>query len=377
MIRSVTFVLTILSALIPTRVVLGEHDCLKASDLVKQGVRISNASEEELGFYQQALGLCPDMAEAVFNIGIVLQKQGKVVEAERYLRQALSIKNDPRFRVALGSLFQQEKKYDLAKEHYQAALVADEKPPLAYQGMAKVLQDEGKVQEAVSLLEDAKKSLPLDTVTALNLGVLYEVAHRYEDAGREYLRATTLDSTNAKAFYLRGMLESRSGNLAEARPALERAVALDESYVEAILGLAEVNEKMNRSVQAQLGYRRVLKIHPDNMLAREHLIALLLDDHAYQEAVEILKVTVALDPKSPKLWSSYGRAQMELGQVFDAENSFKRSLELDSGNARVHNNLGVLYHRLGKIDKARAQLQEAMRLDPAIEDIGENLEMLQ
>jgi tetratricopeptide (TPR) repeat protein len=377
MIRSVTFVLTILSVLLPTRAVLGDHDCLKASDLVKQGIRVSDASEEELGFYQQALTLCPDMAEAVFNIGIVLQKRGKVAEAEKNLRQALSIKNDPRFRVALGSLFQQEKKYDLAKEHYQVALEAEEKLPLAYQGMAKVLQDEGKVQEAVSLLEDAKKFLPLDTVTALNLGILYEVAHRYKDAGGEYRRATSLDSKNAKAFYLRGMLESRSGNLAEGKRALERAVELDGNYVEAILGLAEINEKMGHSVLAQLGYRRVLKIHPDNILAREHLIALLINDHAYQEAVEILKATVALNPQRPTLWSSYGQAQMELGQVLDAENSFKRALELDSGNARIHNNLGVLYHRLGKIDKARAQLQEAMRLDPTIEDIEENLEILQ
>ena len=108
-----------LYALVAIEVSLAEHNCLKASELVKQGVAMGDASEAERALYDQAFSLCPEMSEAVFNLGIVAQKRGDVATAEKHIRKALSLKTDSRFRVALGSLFAKQGQYEKAKEQYQ------------------------------------------------------------------------------------------------------------------------------------------------------------------------------------------------------------------------------------------------------------------
>lgn len=365
-----------LHALVALEVSLAEHNCLKASELVKQGVAMGDASEAERDLYDQAFSLCPEMSEAVFNLGIVAQKRGDVATAEKHIRKALSLKTDSRFRVALGSLFAKQEQYEKAREQYQRVLESGEDNIGAYQGLAMVLQAEGKLQEAIDLLESAKTAQPLDATTALNMGIVYEMAHRFADASREYARAIEIDAGYVKAHYHQGMLKFRAGDVQDAKLSLERAVALDEKNIEALFGLAQVYEKSGEKRRAQRVYRRVITLDPSNFVARLQLASLLLDEHAYQEAVGLLEKALEVEPAISTAWSVYGRAQMELGQVANAEKSFKKAIALDATNATAHNNLGILYHRLDRVEEARGELQEALRLEPNNFAFEKNLKAL-
>ena len=53
----------------------------------------------------------------------------------------------------------------------------------------------------------------------------------------------------------------------------------------------------------------------------------------------------------------------------EALQSYLRAAELDRQNATVHYRLGAVYNRLGKVEKARAELAEFQRLK-AIEKTG-------
>jgi glycosyltransferase involved in cell wall biosynthesis/Tfp pilus assembly protein PilF len=52
------------------------------------------------------------------------------------------------------------------------------------------------------------------------------------------------------------------------------------------------------------------------------------------------------------------------GKIDDALNIFEKALVDNDNDARIHNNLGVIYHASGKIEEALKSYQNAIRLDP-------------
>jgi tetratricopeptide (TPR) repeat protein len=57
-----------------------------------------------------------------------------------------------------------------------------------------------------------------------------------------------------------------------------------------------------------------------------------------------------------------GVASAQQGDLKTAEDSWRKSIQIDPKNPEVHSNLGVLLQRQGKLDEATSQYQEALRL---------------
>ncbi|XWK89023.1 MAG: tetratricopeptide repeat protein [Phormidium sp.] len=76
--------------------------------------------------------------------------------------------------------------------------------------------------------------------------------------------------------------------------------------------------------------------------------------------------TTAAAPASGSAADFYqkGIASAQQGDLKSAEESWRKSIELDPKNSVVHTNLGVLLQRQGKLDDAASQYREALRLKP-------------
>lgn len=55
---------------------------------------------------------------------------------------------------------------------------------------------------------------------------------------------------------------------------------------------------------------------------------------------------------------------VQTGRWQDSRRLFSHTLAVTSRNAIIHNNLGVVFIRMGQPDQARAHFREALRLDP-------------
>lgn len=355
---------------------VASDDCLKAGAMVKKGIALANGSDEEKGLYQEARKLCPQMAEATFNLGLIFHKRGELKAAEEQMLLAISERDDARFRVGLGRLLLDQGEYDSAGEQFSLVLAKAPKNGEAYQGLAVSRQKQGRLQDAIDVMERARLAISTDSVSAFNLAVLYESAHRYRESVEEYRRATSLDASFNKAWAALGMLEALRGNLSSAKVALERAIELDSENVGVMLKLAEVNERLGDKNMAQLGYRRVVTLDASNVAAYGHLGTLLIEEHSFQEAETVLEKAVSIASTNPQLWNALGRAQMEVGNMETAKKSFLKSIELDRSNAKSRNNLGVLYQRLGKREEASKAFKEALELDPSLTTAEDNLALL-
>jgi tetratricopeptide (TPR) repeat protein len=72
----------------------------------------------------------------------------------------------------------------------------------------------------------------------------------------------------------------------------------------------------------------------------------------YQEAVREYQRAAQLDDKNPFIYNYLGLAHLSLQAYGDAVKAFKQALRLNPDLTDVHNNLGVLYSEMGEKEKA-------------------------
>ncbi|MBI5561230.1 MAG: tetratricopeptide repeat protein [Deltaproteobacteria bacterium] len=63
-------------------------------------------------------------------------------------------------------------------------------------------------------------------------------------------------------------------------------------------------------------------------------------------------------------WFSAGNMALRLNRLDEAETYYRKAIAIDPGSAVSYNNLGWLYMEKGEMDKAEAEVNEALRLDP-------------
>lgn len=79
-----------------------------------------------------------------------------------------------------------------------------------------------------------------------------------------------------------------------------------------------------------------------------------------QAAADAFKAAVSEWPDNPSAWIGAGNTQYALGQSENAEQAFRRALQLDPGNAAARNNLAQLLAERQCYEQARAQLRLAL-----------------
>jgi hypothetical protein len=68
-----------------------------------------------------------------------------------------------------------------------------------------------------------------------------------------------------------------------------------------------------------------------------------------------------------------GLTHQDEGRLAEAEAHYRRSLALDPGQPKAHNNLGAVLHMQGRLDEAMASYRRALELDPALPQASQNL----
>lgn len=69
-------------------------------------------------------------------------------------------------------------------------------------------------------------------------------------------------------------------------------------------------------------------------------------------------------PGNPDLWNNHALAALNNGQWDRALHGYRAALELKPKDARLHNDIGILFEGLGRLDDAASSYRAAARLDP-------------
>jgi len=274
---------------------------------------------------------------------------------------------------------------------------------LVLQGRGRLLdyQDPAAVAEAVRLFRRATVADPAHAPAWAGLGeaawASYQLSHQaaWVDTARTALdRAVALDPALADAHVGLGDLHQGTGfpelAVAEYRKAIAIAPASDAAY----RGIAAAYHALGRDQDAETAYREAIARHPEYWAGYSHLGVFYLRQARYAEARAELRKVTELAPLNARGWSNLGGALGYLGRTDEAivalreaarlrpsasietnlgamlyyENRYaeaaghyRRALEIDSHDHRIHGKLAAcLHHLAGSADSSRAHYRIAI-----------------
>jgi len=144
------------------------------------------------------------------------------------------------------------------------------------------------------------------------------------------LDAVAPDARSARMLTFRAALLLAVGRLDEARPQIERALALDTRNADAI--------------------------------ALQAVVAVVENDTSL--ALERAKAAVAIEPPTPAAWLALSYAQQARFDIDGARGSVRKAVALDERNALARARLAELDMSMGNLDAAVAEATRGVELDP-------------
>jgi superkiller protein 3 len=161
---------------------------------------------------------------------------------------------------------------------------------------------------------------------------------------------------------------------AEARHLFERAITKDPDTVDALVGLAHVllgysNSPIDDRQHADALLRRALDLEPNRAAA--HFVLGTLRRHQGQmpEAVEAYRTAIALDRNYARAYLYLGLTLAHMGQAEEAIALVQRAMHLNPRDPNIADHFFVLGHAealLGRTDEAVASLQRASAANPRL-----------
>lgn len=385
----------------------------QASRFIGAGKRQDAANE-----LRAAIRLKPDYAEALGNLGVLLQQQGKAVEAEQLFRRAAEANpRDPQHLVNLGLTLADQKRYTEAAQSFDKALQLAPGSNSALTAKGMVLMRQQQREEAIAVFRRLLKVEPASAQAHLNLGIALAEAERQAEALQSFDEAVRLAPGFAPARLNRGRALYDLKRYEEARTELREALRMNPKDVQAAyrLGLAEARlnqparaaelltvvaaaEPNNGVVQQELGQalielgrtaegeahlRTALKLNPNNSQAAYALLRILsgrgsaeasqLGQRVREMKKEELSVTQA------RALSNFGLDAAREKQWAKAIESLRKAVDTCGQcviQAALRRNLGLILAQSGDTEGALKELQAARKLDPADKDVQYALEVL-
>ncbi len=180
--------------------------------------------------FAELLQAAPYYATAYVELGHAEALLGNRPEAERLYRRAMEVDpSNPRPARELGILMLGEGKFDAAEELLQQALRLDSTDLFALSALGEASARQQHYQEAADILQRALQAAPAGKKlpVTLNLGFVYLQLRRLKDVEELMSAAIRLNPREPQAYALLGAARLQTGDIAGAREAFQRALALD------------------------------------------------------------------------------------------------------------------------------------------------------
>lgn len=139
----------------------------------------------------------------------------------------------------------------------------------------------------------------------------------------------------------------------------------------------QADEILQQGLQAQAAgdfnaavdaYLQVIQLDPQNKFAYYNLGVIEHGRGNLVEAAVQYRVAISIDPNFVAALFNLAIVRTELRDANEAIGLYEHIIEIEPENAPAHLNLGFVLIDQGQRRRGRAELQEAVRLDPSLED---------
>ena len=196
------------------------------------------------------------------------------------------------------------------------------------------------------------------------LGFIELQARQPEKAVPLLARSCQRDGTNPTALFHLAMAYTACGLWSNARPVLEKVVALQPNRLEARVKLAEVLEQLGEHFAAIDIYRWLIQANPKDGASHSRLghCHLLVGDYA--NAIDSYRAAAELTPDSPAAHYNLSLALRHGNRSSDACDAVAQALALRPNYPAALLNLGILREQQGDLEGAASAYRTVLEILP-------------
>ncbi len=363
---------------------------LQAESLLQQG-RLEEAKQE----IQAQLAQDPKSVEGYNLLGIVFTNQKDFANALDAFQRALKLNpSSARSRVNLGNLYLSWQNTDLAENEFRAVLRAEPGNPEANYNfglilLAKNLPAEaipyfqrvvppttesrfnllraylraGRTAPALKVASDLSAQNPRDVQLHFTLGVLLASEKQFRSAQLELEKANALQPDTFEILYNLAQAYLRAADYSKAELILRRAQTLKPDSPDVLYLLAQIANEQSRPVDALELLVRAHKLAPENTDIIFLLARVSMTQNYFEDAIPLLESGIKLAPQRADLYAALGESLFMSGKADKAIAEFQQLIKVDP-SARSYAFMGLTYRHLGRFDEAQKYFDDGLKLDP-------------
>jgi tetratricopeptide (TPR) repeat protein len=345
----------------------------RVADATKKLVEVPKASSE-LGTEDDGIA---NKVEQLRKEGVIARRAGRLDEALAKFDALLAIKpNDPDALFQRALVIHRKKDLKGAIAAYEvAANFAAPRDARAFTNMGIIQEELGDLIAARKSYERALEHFPEDADSLTNLG-RFKKETDPDGALALFDKALEANPRHPQArFHRATVLAFQLGRPEEARTTLLELASEDTRVkVEALDSLASLALRDGKPQDAVKLARKALEANPDFDQARLQLgVALYASDDA-PGAEKELRAFLAKQPASFEGWKSLGACYVRMDQLSEAKRAYEKALDLNKKDASTLYNYALCAERFGNFLFAIQEYEHVIALDPnhwrALENIG-------
>lgn len=346
--------------------VLEDRRTREASGDASAATRRAAAATGTVGDGGSSGGDFQAISTEAYNLGRILQRQGKIAEAEEQFR--LAVERSPDFGQGWASLAQvasQSGRHGEALDRLIEGFGKSRSMPMAaITGLVDEAKEAGRLDGAERALRRLGEPYRSTSAYPAALGLLAEARGRAAEALDLYERALAIDPLDQLAIEQTVSLLRRSGRESEARAFLDRTSQLASGQVDAANYLAVVALRQGWPVEAERLLRRVLESDPGNPGVLANLAGALAQQGRRGEAITVMQSAIEREPDNARNHFNLGAMLAGQGRLREALAAFEQAEEHGLRSARLHVSMSKMRFRLGDLEGAERELVRALELEP-------------
>ncbi|MES1189532.1 MAG: tetratricopeptide repeat protein [Steroidobacter sp.] len=192
--------------------------------------------------------------------------------------------------------------------------------------------------------------------------------HEYQQAIADLNMAVKLDGKDPESFYQRGLAYSQNHQFDLALADFDQTLKLKPDDVAAFVARGTVQLEQKNTTEARADFDSALKLAPHDDVLTLQIAAIYGAHKYYEEEIQRLNAWMADDPKKHRSqWVLNERchARLMTGKELPlALEDCNLAKKLGSAYSTIYSNRGLVYLRLGDVDKSMKDLHKALKMQP-------------
>ena len=345
---------------------------LRMSQLYRQKRDMVKAREAS----DKAKAIDPNNVQVKLNESFILQAEGKTPEAIEVLKSILQLSQRPTYDPdqlngrmelleQLAVMQRLADQTDPAVDTYrQMATLDSSKAPHASASIVDTYMGGKEFTKAQQEADAAVKKWPDDREVRVGRASLLAEMGKTDAAVADVKKL--IDGKNDRGIQLAlADLYVKGKKFDDAAKALDAAEKLSDSQEEKIdvwFKRGAMFERMKNAASAEIEFKKVLAVMPDNPATLNYLGYMLTDRSVrLPEALAMIQKAVDAEPNNGAYLDSLGWVYFRMGRLPEAEDNMRRAVELTPHDPTMHDHYAEVLFKASKVKEAVAQWEASLR----------------